>query len=83
MLVKQGCALSPILFLVVIDQLLKTLKDHNAGLSVYGTYIDGAAHADDVRTITASNISIAQQVNIIKEFAAANHLKLNSSKTEV
>ena len=73
-LVKQG---SPILFLVVIDQLLKTLRDHNA---VYCTYIGGAAHADDVHTITAS---IAQQVNIIKEFAAANHLKLNSSKTEV
>ena len=66
-----------------MTQLLKTLRDHNAGLSVYGTYIGDAAHADDLRTVTASKNSIAQQVNIIEEFAAANHLKLNSSKTEV
>ena len=81
--VKQGSVLSPILFLVVIDPLLKTLRDNNAGLSVYGTYIGGAAHADDLRTATATKNSIIQQVDIIEEFTSANHLKLNSSKTEI
>ena len=81
--VKQGSVLSPILFLVVIDPLLKTLRDHNAGLSVYGTYIGGAAHADDLRTATATKNSTAQQVDIIEEFTSANYLRLNSSKTEI
>ena len=81
--VKQGSVLSPILFLIVIDPLLKTLRDNNAGLSVYGTYIGGAAHADDLRTATATKNSIIQQVDIIEEFTSANHLKLNSSKTEI
>ena len=49
----------------------------------YGTYIGGAAHADDLCTATAIKNSIVQQVNIIEEFTSANQFKLNSSKTEI
>ena len=49
----------------------------------YGTYIGDAAHADDLRTVTATEKSIVQQVNIIEEFTSANYLKLNSSITEI
>ena len=48
--VKQGSILSPLLFIIVIDPLLKKLRNINAGLSVNGTYVGAAAHADDLRT---------------------------------
>ena len=36
--VKQGSVLSPILFLTVVDILLSSLKDEDAGLSIYGSF---------------------------------------------
>ena len=81
--VKQGSVLSPILFLMVIDTLLGNLRQNKAGISMYGTYIGGAAHADDLRTIAASKDSIVQQYSIINQFTEGNHLRLNLSKTEV
>ena len=37
-------------------------------------YIGGAAHADDLRTATATKYSIAQQIDIIEEFTSANYV---------
>ena len=43
----------------------------------------GAAHADDLRTIATSKCSVVEQANIIDKFTSGNHLKLNSSNTEI
>ena len=81
--VKQGSALSPLLFLIAIDPMLKNLKLEQAGLSICGNFVGAAAHADDLRTIAASKCSVQEQVDIINKFTSSNHLKLNSSKTEI
>ena len=81
--VKQGSVLSPLLFLIAVDPLLKTLKCKHAGLSIHGNFMGGAAHADDLRTIATSKCSVVEQANIINKFTSGNHLKLNSSKTEI
>ena len=81
--VKQGSVLSPILFLIVVDSLLRSLKDKNAGLSVLGSFVGGAAHADDLRTTAPSKSTIIDQVNIIEDFTACSHLNLNSAKTDI
>ena len=81
--VKQGSVLSPLLFLIAVDPLLKTLKYKHAGLSIHGNFIGGAAHADDLRTIATSKCSVVEQADIIDKFTSGNHLKLNSSKTEI
>ena len=63
-----------------VDPLLKTLKCKHAGLSIHGNFMGGAAHADNLRTITTSKCSVVEQANIINKFISGNHLKLNSSK---
>ena len=81
--VKQGSVLSPTLFLIVMDQLLKQLKEKKCGLSVCQTYAGAAIHADDLRTSAASIEVMCDQARVIQKFAEDNHLKLNASKLEV
>ncbi len=81
--VKQGSVLSPTLFLIVMDSLLKQMKANNCGLSVCGTYAGAAIHADDLRTAAASKDAIDKQVDIIRNFTENACLKLNTSKLEV
>ena len=81
--VKQGSVLSPLLFIIVVDGLLQNLRNENAGLSILGTFVGGAAHADDVRTIASSKDTVRSQTDIINRFTLQNNLKLNSAKTEI
>ena len=81
--VKQGSVLSPLLFVLILDDLLKNLRKEEAGLTVGGNFVGGAAHADDLRTAAISKESIMQQWNIINKFTTSRNLKLNSSKTEI
>ena len=60
--VKQGSVLSPALFLVVMNSLLKVMRSTNTGASLHGTFVGTAVHADDVRTIAPS----IQSVNSLK-----------------
>ena len=81
--IKQGSVLSPTLFLTVMDTLLQKMKSENCGLSVGGTFIGTALHADDVRTCAASKSSVTKQNAIISEFTDSSCLKLNTQKLEV
>ena len=78
--VKQGSVLSPTLFLTVMDSLL---KQESYGLSVCGTYVGAAVHADDLRTSASSKDAVTKQANIISKFAKDTCLKLNVSTLEV
>ena len=52
--VLQGSVLSPVLFLLVIDPLLRELERSSLGPSVYCTYASTFAHADGICTVTSS-----------------------------
>ena len=75
--------LSPLLFLITIDELLKDFRAQNAGLSVLGSFVGGAAHADNLRTIATTTDTIATQANIIDAFTSTNSLKLNQTVTDI
>ena len=81
--VKQGSVLSPALFLLVMDLLLRELQASGLGLSINNFYAGGFLHADDVRTLASSKESLEAQVAMVKEFAERNFLKLNVGKCEV
>ena len=81
--VKQGSVLSPTLFLLVMDPLLKQLEVSGLGLSVNNFYAGGFLHADDIRTLATSIDSLNAQVALVKKFAENNFLKLNVQKCEV
>ena len=77
--VKQGSVLSPALFLLVMDPLLRELQASGVGLSLKGCFL----HADDVRTLATSEDSLRKQIDMVKSFADRNLLKLNVSKCEI
>ena len=81
--VRQGSVLSPFLFLLVMDPLLRQLQSHSLGLSVNSVYAGGYLHADDIRTLASSLSSMEAQIGMVKRFASHNFLKLNESKCEV
>ena len=81
--VLQGSVLSPVLFLLVMDPLLKELECSSLGPSIYGTYAGAFAHADDICTVTSSLPSLQQQIHMVQNFAEENALTLNPAKCEV
>jgi hypothetical protein len=81
--VRQGCVLSPILFLILMDSLLADLAQANWGISIKGVYTGSFGHADDVRSVAADLMSIKKQASIVKSFAELNLLTLNLDKLEI
>ena len=81
--VKQGSVLSPTLFLLIMDPLLRQLQASGLGLSVNQYYAGGYLHADDIRTLATSEESLKQQVALLNAFADRNFLRLNISKCEI
>ena len=81
--VLQGSVLSPALFLLIMDPLLKSLQNKGLGPSVGRTYAGSFIHADDIHTISSSGATLQEQINTVCIFAANNGLTLNHTKCEV
>ena len=82
--VLQGSVLSPALFLLIMDPLLKSLQSKGLGPSVCGTYAGAFIHADDIiRTISSSRATLQEQIDTVCKFAVDNGLSLNPTKCEV
>ena len=81
--VLQGSVLSPILFLLVMDPLLRSLEKNHLGPFIADMYAGAFAHADDIRTVTSSLITLQHQINAVQTFADENALVLNPTKCEV
>ncbi len=81
--VCQGSILSPCLFLLVMNPLLKQLHGLSSRLSVKNNYAVGFLHADDTKTLDSSPVSLEEQISAVSRFTSQNFLKLNASKCEV
>ena len=81
--VLQGSVLSPALFLLIMDPLLKSLQSKGLGPSVGGTYAGAFIHADDIRTISSSRATLQEQIDTVCKFAVDNGLSLHPTKCEV
>ena len=79
--VKQGSVLSPELFLLVMNPLLRDLEASGVGLSLNGYYAGGFLHADhDTRTLATSEESLMKLFELVKQFAERNLPKLSVNK---
>ena len=81
--VLQGSVLSPLLFLLIMDRLLKSLQSKKLGPFVGQTYAGAFIHVDDIRTISSSQATLQKQIDTVREFALENGLTLNPTKCEV
>ena len=78
--VKQGCPLSPILYNIVLEGLLKHLGSCDAGYTKAGGKVNSLAYADDICLVAADKVETEGLLNRCMEFVEWAGLKFNAAK---
>jgi hypothetical protein len=84
--VRQGCPLSPILFVIAVEYLAEAIRQNDKiqGIRINGKEIKIAQFADDTCLfIENDHNSILEIFNLLDQFAIASGLKINKEKTEI
>lgn len=79
--VKQGGVLSPLLFTVYFDELLKRLQGCGAGCTISHRFIGALAYADDVTLLAPNLLALNKMIACCKEFADEYNVIFNGKKT--
>ncbi|GFO03444.1 retrovirus-related pol polyprotein line-1 [Plakobranchus ocellatus] len=80
--VRQGCVLSPDLFLLYSEIIMRNLENH-PGIKVGGQNINNLRYADDTVLLAENKEDLQKLLNIVEEESRKKGLELNSKKTEV
>ena len=80
--VRQGCPLSPLLYLFVGEALLRFLKARGVGLTVHGTKITATQFADDTQVFLESAAQLPTFLSAMSRMEAASGQQLNINKTK-
>ena len=81
---RQGCILSPILFNIVLDYIMRRLeKNHGLGATSKPTNTEDAEYADDTTLIAESLIRIMELVEALTTESEKVGLKINTKKTKI
>ena len=83
--VRQGCMLSPMIFLIVVDWIMReSTKDNNTGIRwTLTSYLEDLDFADDLCLMSQKQQHMQQKTDRLTEEAAKTGLKVNKEKTEV
>lgn len=82
--VKQGCALSPNLFILYIDDLMERLKQRNMdALRIAGERVPGLLYADDLVICSSTIKGLQEALNELHAFCEDWLLTVNTAKTKV
>jgi exonuclease III len=79
--VRQGGLLSPILFSLYMDVLIKKLRSSNMGCKLADVYFGCLLYADDIMLLSHSLYSMQHMLQICEQFAWEFDVKFNSSKS--
>ena len=78
--VKQGCPLSPLLFNLIIDEVIEKLKKINVGIEIGRERICCMAFADDLVLISEERIHMQMLLEVSKRFLDQKGLRANPKK---
>ena len=81
--VRQGCILSPHLFSVYTEKIMRDADVNNFGIKIGGQKISNLRYADDTALCADSHEDICQLLNNINEEGKLKNMKLNAKKTKV
>ena len=80
--VKQGGVLSPILFIIYVDELLSRLQMTKVGCHVGHTFCGALGYADDVTLLAPSVSAMNCLLKTCQTFAEEYHVKFNAIKSK-
>jgi hypothetical protein len=81
--VKQGAVLSPILFAVYTDGLLRKLKDSGIGCHMGSQYVGALAFADDLTLLSPTLSGLKEMIRVCEDYASSYSIKFNGSKSKL
>jgi hypothetical protein len=80
---KQGDTLSPLLFNIALEKIIRNVKNNNLGTNIGATQINILGFADNLNLIGDSMEIVEQNINTLIEGAKLVGLKINQDKTKV
>nr|XP_054761087.1 uncharacterized protein LOC129267399 [Lytechinus pictus] len=81
--VRQGGVLSPTLYTVFVDGLIKVMREKNLGCSVGGRFSGIIVLADDVALICNSSLELQQMLETTFDYVRQWQYRINPSKSAV
>ena len=84
--VRQGCLLSPMVFNVVGEKIMRLVKEEageKTGCRVAGDNIWNIRYADDTTLLAKSEVELQVSAKLVEEYSAEFGLKINREKTNV
>ena len=81
--VKQGGILSPHLFIIYVDDLLKRLRKRGVGCHMLNIFVGAILFADDLCLIAPTRSAMQIMLNICQEFCEEFGLQFNSKKSKL
>ena len=81
--VRQGDSLSPTLFSLYVNDLVKTLKEKGPLLNIGGLLINILLYADDMVLMADNESDLQELLDILYDWCAKWRLSLNRDKTQI
>ena len=80
--VLQGCILSPPLFNITLEAMMKIVKDKvNSGVNLYGTKVNNLRYADDIIGVTETAGELQELTSSINTVSERIGMQINKDKT--
>ncbi len=81
--VRQGCSLSPILFSLYVNSLLREISIDGEGVQISQQKIQGLMYADDIVLFATEAKRLQQLLNNLEIYCDRNGLLINTKKSKI
>ena len=83
--VRQGCVLSPLLYALFINGLIKEINSKNKGIEIEegGKIVSALLYADDIVLMTNDRYALQELLDVVANYARKWRFELNPKKSEV
>ena len=81
--VRQGCILSPHLFSIYTEQIMRDSNTQEYGIGIGGRKVSNLRYADDTALCADNHEDVCTLLNNINEEGKKKNMKLNAKKTKV